>query len=161
MRVPSSNREIVDELTLMSRLESLQTRQALFDVFWGAGSAGENLATRKAWEEGKPQEIGADIKTLVDNDVTVQISALNDAGLPRRQESVGRFSGLVSISRVKGARIQTAEVIGVTEIESGKRRMLPVLRLLEIGNPSEQEFALSVPDLAYYVRARQAAVSLR
>lgn len=164
MSEPSGRQEIIDEATLMLRLESLGTREALLDVLLPTGSPGEYLPTRKAWAERKPQEIGADIKALLDsNNVAVRIAALNDAGLPRRQETVGRFMGFVGTSRVRSTHsMQAAEVTAVTEIEMGKRRMLPILKLVELGDPSDydQEFALSVPDLAYYVRTGQAAVRL-
>jgi hypothetical protein len=158
-----SKRELVDEAALRSSFETLEVRQSLLEGLWSAGSSSSFMPTREAWKSRKPQAIGRAIhQLLASGESTLRIRALNDAALARREETLGRI-GLTYSRICDEDPIHAAEVTGVTNIAMGRSwdKTLPLLRLMEYGNTNvEQNFVVSVPDMAYYLQSQQAIIEL-
>ncbi len=154
---------IIDEAALRAGLEALDVRPSFISRVVGTGTTGVFVPTRKEWETGRIQAIGRDISEILESDETVlRIKSRNDAGLPRRRETLGRFGLTYELMRADGP-IHGAEVTGLTNEGMGVSwsRTLPVLRVMEFNSQASEEiFALSLADMAYYLKSGQAEIEI-
>ncbi len=143
---------IEDGESLAARLKALKVKNA-----GGACLLSSFVPVRGEWKAGTAKKIGADIgHAVMEGDANIWIYSV-EKGLVRRELTQRRLTGGPTVRRIDySRRIYGAQIEGVTDIDIGRNRTLPLLRLMEFAEP-KSEFVISVPDLAYHVQSTPSA----
>jgi hypothetical protein len=142
-------------------LRALDVRPSAPGPF-SSSSLGAWLPTPEAWDAGRPRMIGLHLARMIEENAGIlRIYGEQSANLARRTESIGRLTGWVRARQpVTAEPIEAATVIEVAEVPVRfGGRTLPILRLMEHGNPNER-FVMSLPDLAHYVQKDRAEITV-
>jgi hypothetical protein len=138
---------------LKSRLESLEVRP-VFTPGWKTTALGAWLPTASEWRSGTPQIIGSNMARMVeDGEASIRFYASKTANIARQKQTEGRFTGWAWVRHFATADpLEAATVKKVVDVPIRGGRTLPVLRLMEHGNRTDEEFVMSLPDIAHYVQ---------
>jgi hypothetical protein len=151
--------------SLTGDLKAMKIRGALVEGWFGSSLLGMYVPTLRSWAAGEPEAIGAAIHEIVDSDDrTLRLYSLSkEGGFTRRLETVTRLKGSVRArlaDSMETSTLRDAEVTGVRDVEV-PRGTLPLLRLMELGNPrADEEFVLALPDLAHRVQSGFAEITV-
>jgi hypothetical protein len=98
---------------------------------------------------------------LTSGEAALRIYSSKDANMARCKEVQGRLTGWTRARHLMASDpIESATVNEIAEVPIRGGRTLPVLRLMEHGNASEEEFVISLPDLAHYVQRGRTEIVL-
>jgi hypothetical protein len=160
-RTAASSGAVQEEL--VADLKCLTVRKVHWrDWFKGAGALGVYTPIPSVWRDGRHLELGEKIDTLVrEEDAAIRLLGLSSEALPRRAPKNGCFTGWQYSEIRSGKPLYHAGVTGVENMDAGRGRLLPVLRLMEFTpQPDGQEYMVSLPDLAHYVQGHEVELSV-
>ncbi len=135
-------------------LDRLKVRPVLAHRLWAGGSYGRYTPKRAEWQTPKVAAIAQGFEMLLANNVEVGFVA-SGTGMPRRSEASGRWSDLYYLEDAEGGPIDHAKVVGVTHVDVGKSRSLPILKITDNNMEQSPTYGLTIPDLAHYHQNRQ------
>jgi hypothetical protein len=152
---------LLQQELLKSDIKSLAVRPAFAVGWWSTSALGLYLPTAEAWNAGKPQAIASHISRILQGDeATLRIYAEEDGNFARRTETHGHLFGWTRARhQMMDDPIEAATVIEIADIPVRWGRTLPLLRFMEHGNP-EEEFVVSLSDLAHYVQHDRAEIAV-
>lgn len=145
-------------------LEKIATRPALARIWGREGSLGAYIPTRKEWQSGRVEMTGRAIMGLLSRGVELNLHATTQSGktIPRRALGVGRWSDLTCLTRVNAdSPLVDAQVTKVHAVKLGAERVLPILGLTDLEQANSPEYALTLPDMAHYMRTGALGVTGR